>query len=62
MENEIILRAVWRVTELNLPPELRSCVCFVCHYTSHLYYILEILYVLSNLCQSDEAKYYFLTL
>jgi len=57
MENEIILRALWKVTELNLPPELSSCVCFFVTKHLILYYILEILYVLINLCQYDGGKY-----
>jgi len=29
MENEIILTALWKITELNLPPELQSCLFFM---------------------------------
>jgi len=39
LENEIILTAVWKITELNLPPELQSCLFFyvTTHYvTTHL--------------------------
>jgi hypothetical protein len=44
-------------TDMLMPSALRSCVCFLCYYTFQLYYILEILYVLTNLCQSDGGKY-----